>query len=342
MFHATTGGLLRHTCHTIDVGGVGFSAEARSVYEEGTCIPHLRAGRRGQLNDDLMAVIQANSRNPVEARGDILSLVSANEVGAARLVEMMAEFDLADLDAWQRTSSSTRAAPRSRRSPALPRGRWRARMQLDGYEAPVMLVADARAPDERHRRRLRRLGPASGAASTRPKCYTDAYSVFGLKCLIAPEVPNNAGSLAPLRSARRPGSVVHPLRPAPVTARHVVGQMLPDLMFGCLEQALQGQVPAEGASCNWTVQLRRGPDQARADAPAFDAVFFNTGGTGARPQLDGLSAVAFPSGVKSLPVEVVEHGAPIVVWRKELRAELRRCRHPARRPRRHCRGRHPP
>jgi N-methylhydantoinase B len=50
----------------------------------------------------------------------------------------------------------------------------------------------------------------------------------------------------------------------------------------------------------------------------FDTVFFNTGGAGARPTLDGLSATAFPSGVKAMPVEVVEHGAPIVVWKKEL------------------------
>ena len=91
--------LFASTCHTIDVGGVGFSAEARSVYEEGTCIPHLRLVDGGRLNEDLMAVIQANSRNPVEARGDILSLVSSNEVGAARLVEMMAEFGIASLDA---------------------------------------------------------------------------------------------------------------------------------------------------------------------------------------------------------------------------------------------------
>jgi N-methylhydantoinase B len=95
--------------------------------------------------------------------------------------------------------------------------------------------------------------------------------------------------------------------------------MLPDLVFGCLHQALPGRVPAEGASCTWTVQLRRGPDQAGPGAPAFETVFFNSGGSGARPALDGLSATAFPSGVKAMPIEVVEHGAPIVVWRKELR-----------------------
>ena len=126
---------------------------------------------------------------------------------------------------------------------------------------------------------------------------------------------------APQRFTQFGITVLTVQRPWPVSARHVVGQMLPDLVFGCLQQALPGRVPAEGASCTWTVQLRRGPDQAGADAPQFDTLFFNCGGSGARPARDGLSATAFPSGVKAMPVEVVEHGAPIVIWRKELRPD---------------------
>ncbi len=131
-------------------------------------------------------------------------------------------------------------------------------------------------------------------------------------------MPNNGGSLEPFRIAAPAGSILNARRPWPVSARHVVGLMLPDLIFGCLDQALPARVPAEGASCNWTVQLRRGPDQAVGGAPTFETVFFNTGGSGARPGLDGLSATAFPSGVKAMPVEIVEYWAPIVIWRKEL------------------------
>jgi N-methylhydantoinase B len=46
---------------------------------------------------------------------------------------------------------------------------------------------------------------------------------------------------------------------------------------------------------------------------------FNSGGTGARPTLDGLSATAFPSGVHTMSSEVTEHVGPITIWRKELR-----------------------
>jgi N-methylhydantoinase B len=94
--------------------------------------------------------------------------------------------------------------------------------------------------------------------------------------------------------------------------------MLPDLVFGCLGQALPERTPAEGSSCLWSVQLR-GVDAA--GGTTFDTVFFNSGGSGARAVQDGLSATAFPSGVRAMPVEVTEAGAPIVIWRKELRAD---------------------
>jgi N-methylhydantoinase B len=153
---------------------------------------------------------------------------------------------------------------------------------------------------------------ASRMGINSPKCYSDAYSVFGLKCLIAPEVPNNAGSLAPFEVLAPEGSIVHPQRPSPVTARHVIGQMLPDLMFGCLAQALNGQVPAESAGSIWVLAMSRDA----AQGPAFNVMSVGLGGTGARPTKDGLSTTAFPSGVGGIPVEITEAQSPLVFWEK--------------------------
>jgi N-methylhydantoinase B len=47
--------------------------------------------------------------------------------------------------------------------------------------------------------------------------------------------------------------------------------------------------------------------------------FFTNGGTGARPVKDGLSATAYPSGVKSAPIEVLEATTPLLFWAKEFR-----------------------
>ena len=74
----------------------------------------------------------------------------------------------------------------------------------------------------------------------------------------------------------------------------------------------------------WILQLRGGESVSGAETyegaiPTFDLLHFNAGGMGARPTKDGLSATAFPSGVRGVPVEATEAITPVVVWRKEFR-----------------------
>ena len=158
--------------------------------------------------------------------------------------------------------------------------------------------------------------------------YCLAYTAFGVKCLVAPEVPNNAGSLAPITVSAPEGCVLNVKRPWPVAARHTVGQMLPDVVFGCLHQVVTGGVPAEGASSLWNPQIFGGGSlvdeiEEGTDAnalPEFSTVIFHCGGAGARPGKDGLSATSFPSGVRTIPVEATESVAPVVFYRREFRA----------------------
>jgi N-methylhydantoinase B len=157
--------------------------------------------------------------------------------------------------------------------------------------------------------------------------YGLAYTAFGVKCLVAPSVPNNAGSLAPITMSAPEGCVLNVKRPWPVAARHTVGQMLPDVIAGCLHQAVSGRAPAEGASSLWNPQIFGGGSlvdhvEEGTDAnalPMFSAVIFHCGGAGARPTKDGLSATAFPSGVRTIPVEATETVAPVVFHRREFR-----------------------
>ena len=122
-------------------------------------------------------------------------------------------------------------------------------------------------------------------------------------------MPNNAGSLAPITMSAPEGCVLNVKRPWPVAARHTVGQMLPDVIAGCLHQAVSGRAPAEGASSLWNPQIFGGGSlvddvEEGTDAnalPMFSAVIFHCGGAGARPTKDGLSATAFPSGVRTIP-----------------------------------------
>jgi N-methylhydantoinase B len=307
------------TCHVIDVGGVGMTARANSSFEEGTLVPHLRIRKAGVLNDDLLDVILANSRYPVEVRGDILSLISANDTGARRLVDMMTEFKLSSLELLAKhiLTTSEKAARAAIRE--LPEGEWSYETPLDGYERPLMVKCKLSISRGKVTIDYSGTSPASMYGINSPRTYSLAYSVFALKAVIAPHVPNNIGSLSVFDMITEPGSCVDPIRPSPVTARHVLGQQLADCVFGCLAQALPGKVQAESAGAIWILSLYSAHGQVSADetkdATPFGVISIGLGGMGARPTKDGLSTMAFPSGVGGIPVEITEGQCPL--WFKE-------------------------
>jgi N-methylhydantoinase B len=117
------------------------------------------------------------------------------------------------------------------------------------------------------------------------------------------------------------GTILNALKPAAVLARHITGQMLPDMVFGCLRQAVPDRVPAEGTSCLWNVTLRGRLADEDTGNYGFATTFTSNGGTGARPMSDGLSTTAYPSGVKGTPVEIAEQIMPLIFWRKEYRQD---------------------
>ncbi len=315
------------TAHVVDIGGLGFSADARQIYEEGLCIPPMRLASAGTMNESLLEIVAANVREPTQVKGDLYSLAACNEIGGRRLLAMMDEFDLPSLDALAGhvLAHSRRAMLEAIR--ALPPGTYRHRMTVDGYEAPVELVAAMTISGDGIHVDYSDTSLASTRGINVPGCYTEAYTSFGLRCLVAPAILNNAGSLSPITVHAPDGTILNAPRPCAVSARHVVGQMLPDLMFGCLHQALPSGAPAEGAASLWGMPIYGGhgaTDLAPRDgtrARAFTVMGILAGGTGGRPGKDGLSATAFPSRVRCVPVEITETLSPIVFWRKELRPD---------------------
>jgi N-methylhydantoinase B len=320
-------GLFANTAHVIDVGGLGFGPEGRSVFEEGMYIPIVKCFDRGTPNPTFFDIIRAGSRLPVELEGDIYSLCACNEEGVRRLSGMLGEFGLDGLDTladfiFTRSLRATEAE-----IARLPRGTWHAELHSDGYERPVALRAALTIGDDGISVDFAGTSGLSSRGINVPAAYCRAYASFGIKVVVAPEVPNNAASLQRFRFAIPEGCILNAPRPYPVSVRHVIGQLLPDLMMGCLHQAIPDRVAAEGSSALWNPPLRgggavSGQGGGNRRVPAdFEIITFNSGGTGARPALDGLDGTAFPSGVRTMPVEATENAAPIVIWRKELRPD---------------------
>ena len=315
--------LFASTVHVVDIGGRGFGPDGRQVYEEGLCVPIMPLARNGQANEDLLAIVRANVREPVQVEGDLFSLMACNDKGSQRLREMMGEFGIDSIEALGNHIFKHSHAATLQEIGKLPFGVYRNSVIIDGYDHPIELKAALTISKGGIHVDFTGSSPVSSFGINVPMLYTTAYTAFGVKCLVAPAIPNNAGSLAPITVSAPEGSILNAPRPCAVAIRHVIGHVLPDVVFGCLHQALPHGAPAEGASALWIPQLRggHGVSDAAAGGTPFNVLSFHAGGTGARPTKDGLSATAFPSGVKSVPVEIVESIAPVVIWRKEYRTD---------------------
>ena len=317
-------GFFACTAHIVDIGGRGFGADANSVYEEGLYIPIMRFADRGTVDKTLVRIIRGNVREPDQLVGDVYALATCNEIGHRRLIDMMEEFDLVDLSGVSEFILTNSREATLARINALTPGEAEGHMQIDGYDRPIDLRVklsirtDSVLADWEGTSGLDRKG------INVPLVYTKAYTCYALKCAIAPEIPNNAASLAPFEIVAPENSIVNAVHPAPVALRHVIGHMVPDTVYDALDKLLPDLVPAEGAGClcNFQVSLR-----PRTDAPApsgarrAEVLTFNSGGSGARPGLDGMNATAFPSGVMTMPVEATEQVGPVIIWRKELRPD---------------------
>lgn len=318
--------LFASTSHVVDIGGIGQSPDGKQIYHEGLFIPIMPLATRGEMNAWLLNLVRANVREPVQVEGDIYALAACNETGSRRLLAMMREYGLETLDELGTHIIETSRTGMAKAINELPKGSWTHTMRIDGYESPIDLTATLTVLDGEI---LVDFAGSSGTSSygiNCPMCYTEAYTSFGVKCVVAPKIPNNAGTLDAIKVTAPENTIVNAPHPHAVVARSTIGHMLPDVTFGCLHQALPGVVPAEGTSNLWTVKLGAGHGMTMTGSnegtwTPFMVNSFHSGGAGARPRQDGLSATPFPSGVRNVPVEITEAITPVVFWRKEFRQD---------------------
>ena len=317
-------GFFACTAHVVDVGGRGFGADGASVYEEGIYVPIMKFADRGTVDHTLVKMLRGNVREPDQLIGDIYALATCNEIGHRRLVEMMEEFALADIAGIADFILDNSRRATLERIAALPRTSATGTLTVDGFDKPITLKVKVTIHADRIVSDFTGTSGIDKKGINCPLVYAKAYACYALKVAIAPEIPNNAASLAPFEIVAPVNTIVNAVHPAPVALRHIVGHFVPDAVFNAFDQIVGGLVPAEGAGClcNFQVSLR-----PRTDAPApegamrSEVLTFNSGGSGARPHHDGLNATAFPSGVMTMPVEATEHAGPVIIWRKELRPD---------------------
>ena len=306
------------TCHSPDIGGRIFSAQAREVYEEGLRIPITRLFIRNEPNEELFKIIRANVRTPNETIGDLYAQTSSGAVGARELLHFMDEFGLESIDPLAteiitRSEKAMRTAIR-----ALPNGRYENEAWSDGFDEPIRINVAVTIEDEDMYIDFAGSSPQSPWGINVVMNYTHAYASFAIKAAISPEVPHNAGAFNPVHVTAPAGSILNCQEPAPVASRHIIGHFLPGVIFGALAQAMPERLIACGADPIWlSVWHGKWP----ASQEPFTFSLFQCGGTGARAIKDGINATGFPSGVAGVPTEVLESLTPLLQSRRELRSD---------------------
>jgi N-methylhydantoinase B len=305
--------------HPPDMGG-RWTAECREIYEEGLQIPICKLMREGKPNRDVFAFIRQNVRVPDQVVGDIYAMMASCNVAADRLNGFMAETGLASLDELSRSIHDFSESAMRKNIREIPDGTYRYEYEIDGYDKPLRIAAALTVKDSDIAMDYTGSSMQVERAINCPWVYTNAFTVYPLKCAINPEVPNNEGMLRPFTVTAPAGSLLNPQFPAAVGARNLTGHLLASAVFGTLAQALPkdrvaNRLLADGASPRPHIVVSGRDDDGRA----FSSTMFIMGGMGARPNKDGIACIAFPSTTRNTPVEILETGAPILIERKSMR-----------------------
>lgn len=306
--------LFANTCHAVDVGGRMLGADARQVFEEGIYVPIMKLFRAGQPNDDLFRLVKQNVRAPDLVEGDLMAQVGSNEVGGAKLLEFMDEADLSGLEALSDAILNTSETAMREAIGELPDGTYAHEIRMDGFDEPIVVKIAVRVAGSDLFVDFSGTSAQCERGINVPFAYCVAYTTYPLKCAISPAVPNNEGSFRPIHISAPPGCILNCEFPAPVGGRHIIGHFLSTAVFGALSQAVPERVLADGAANIWITQFT-GTDAA---GKSFTYVFFSSGGMGARPDKDGISATAFPSGIQGVPAEIIENVSPLLMEQRAL------------------------
>ncbi|MBU6285820.1 MAG: hydantoinase B/oxoprolinase family protein [Betaproteobacteria bacterium] len=301
--------------HLSDIGGRQWSADANELFEEGIRFPVLKLVEAGTLNAFVVQLLMGNVRLPEQVKGDLFAQLAALSVSEQRLLELVEAYKLDDIDgvaeAIFNASEKAALAELAKVKPGIYKGY----VDSDGFDEPIHIQASVDVSADGITIDYTGSSQQVRYGINETYNHTYAYSIFPLKCLLAPAIPNNDGFTRLFKVHAPEGSIVNARFPAPVGARHLIGHQLQAAVFDALATVFPTQVQADSGTPLWSVLLR-GLDTE--SIKGFSSILFFNGGMGAMQGRDGPAAAGFPANISNTPVEVAETLAPILFGEKRL------------------------
>ncbi len=301
--------------HSPDIGGRIRSADAKEVFEEGLQIPVMKVLERGQINKTFEKILRKNVRVPDQVIGDLYAQFSALHLIERQITTLMQERRLNSLSGLSNELRSRSEQAMRKAISILPDGIYRAEAISDGIDAPIKLKVALEVTGDEIKVDYAGSDPQVQRSINVCLAYTTAYTAHGIKAVLCPDVPNNDGTLAPLRIVAPEGSILNSVPPAAGGARALIGHFLPGMVLSALAKVVPDRVIAGVGSPLWCVNMAG----IRPDGKTFANLFFLNGGYGASAQRDGVNVLSWPSNISSTPVEVIEQIAPLKVHFRRFR-----------------------
>lgn len=309
--------------HHSDVGGMspGSMPLAREVYQEGLIIPPIRLVRRGQIDQDVLALILANVRTPDEREGDLTAQLAANNVADARLREIVDKYGRRRVATYATAAQDYTERVLRSAIRAIPDGDYAFEDTLDGdgfSDRPIRIAVRIRIHGDGATVDYTGSDPQTDGGVNANYAITLSATLYAFRCLIDEDTLYNSGISRPIEVIAPSGSIVNAQRPAAVAGGNVeTSQRITDVMFGALAKALPERIPAASQGTMNNVTL--GGTDPR-DGRRF--AYYETigGGMGGRNGLPGISGVhTHMSNTRNTPVEAIEHYLPTRIRRYGLR-----------------------
>lgn len=316
-------GYVASRAHHADVGGMapGSMPVAREIIQEGLIIPPVRLFRKGVVNQDIVDMILANVRTPMERSGDLLAQAAANRRGVDRLLELVKRYGLNEVLIYMQSLMAYTERLTRRLLQELPDGCYRYEdvMDDDGIVSePVPIRVALTIQDDQAIVDFTGTAPQQKGSINAVLAITLSAVYYVFRCLLALDAPNNAGCLVPIQVIAPEGSLVNARSPAPVAGGNVeTSQRIVDVLLGALAQACPQKIPAasQGTMNNLTIG---GYDPVRSRAFTYYETI--AGGMGARPDRAGSSALhSHMTNTLNTPVEALEFAYPLRVLRYQVR-----------------------
>jgi N-methylhydantoinase B len=320
-FRGELAGYAANKAHHTDVGGMvpgSMSADAPDLFAEGLVVPPMRLVVEDRDVSSTIALFRANSRTPDARSGDLRAQTAGNYTGERRFQELCERFGIeilrAAIDRIIDQSETRMRAALGR----MRQGTFAAQDVLEDRDGRPSIRIALRLTLENGSARF-------DYAGTDPQLPFPMNAVYGvtlsgvyyaLRAVTDPSIPMNEGCFRPITVDVPEGTLLNPIRPAPVGGGNVeTSTRNADVVLGALAQAAPDRVPAQSGGTMTNVMI----GGQRDDGTPWAFYETNGCGMGARPGMDGLDAIqCHMTNTLNTPIEAIERDYPLRVTRYEI------------------------